>query len=336
MSIGLTTYRVHDASLGCWWQVDPKAEAMRGLSPYNAMGNNPVTYSDPEGDLPHILAGAIIGGVLNIGLQAWNGNINSLGDLGMAAAIGAGAGALGAATGGASLALTGTGTTLAGAVGAGALSGASGGAIAGLVQNTGNAMYFGDMNFGDAISGPGLSGALYGGLFGGVLGGITGGIGYQIRNGKPGNPNKPTIADDAVDPEVVNATVKTGRQAVRFPDGKVYIDGPDGWVQYKPSSNIVNTTVKQLQKKFKHAVDFGIKGNYSKANGLQFNSAINQHINSPGVRAIQGTYRGSPVTHYVNPSSGLNVIVGPNNQFISGWQLGADQLMNVLKHGGLN
>lgn len=48
--IGLTTYRVHDAALGRWWQIDPKAEYLYGLSPYNSMGNNPILHNDPEGD----------------------------------------------------------------------------------------------------------------------------------------------------------------------------------------------------------------------------------------------------------------------------------------------
>ena len=76
--------------------------------------------------------------------------------------------------------------------------------------------------------------------------------------------------------------------------------------------------------------------NLNKINAAKFNSAINHHINSPGAKAIQGTYRGNPVTHIVNPKTGLNVIVGPNNKFISGWKLGSDQLKNILKHGGLN
>jgi len=111
-----------------------------------------------------------------------------------------------------------------------------------------------------------------------------------------------------------------------------------GYRGYKAakSSRVVNTTAKQLQKKFKHAADFGVDGNYNKANASEFNSAINQHINSSGVKVIQGTYRGNAVTHFLNPRTGLNVIVNPNGTFHSGWRLGSDQLMNILKHGGLN
>ena len=101
------------------------------------------------------------------------------------------------------------------------------------------------------------------------------------------------------------------------------------------SSKILNTTEKQLQKKFKHAEDFGVTGSFSKANATRFNSAINQHINSPGIKTIQGTYRGNPVTHYLNPNTGMNVISNPNGIFLSGWRLNPAQLQNVLQHGGL-
>jgi len=76
-------------------------------------------------------------------------------------------------------------------------------------------------------------------------------------------------------------------------------------------------------------------GNWNKAATGKFSSAINQHINSSGVLAIQGTYRGSPVIHYLNPNTGLNVVSSPNGQFISAWKLNSVQLLNVLKHGGL-
>ena len=92
---------------------------------------------------------------------------------------------------------------------------------------------------------------------------------------------------------------------------------------------------KQLQAKFKHAEDFGVSGNYSKANAAKFESAITQHINSSGTQIIQGTYRGETVTHCLNPSTGLNVILKPSGEFLSGWRLGADQLANVLRSGSL-
>ena len=112
------------------------------------------------------------------------------------------------------------------------------------------------------------------------------------------------------------------------PDVRVEVAG-------RGSSRILNTTAKQLQSKFKHATDFGLKGNWNKTAAGKFNSAINQHINSSGVRVINGTYRGQPAIHYLNPSTRLNVISTPQGQFWSGWRLTPTQLRNVVKHGGL-
>jgi RHS repeat-associated protein len=92
----------------------------------------------------------------------------------------------------------------------------------------------------------------------------------------------------------------------------------------------------QLQKKFKHASDFGVTGNFNKANAKTYEGALEAHVHDPSTTIIRGTYRGDPVTHYYNSNTGNNVIVDPSGNFVSGWKLGQAQTQNLLTHGGLN
>ena len=100
-------------------------------------------------------------------------------------------------------------------------------------------------------------------------------------------------------------------------------------------SKVATTTAKQLQKKFKHAGDFGVAGNYNRANAQKYNQAIQKHLNSSGTKEIPGIYRGKPVTFHTNPDTGLTVIQNPNGSFLSGWKLNPQQLKHVLKDGKL-
>lgn len=62
-------YRSHSAALGCWMQVDPKAEGAYSQTPYNSMWNNPVSYSDPNGDfafLGYAAASVAVNGIGNV------------------------------------------------------------------------------------------------------------------------------------------------------------------------------------------------------------------------------------------------------------------------------
>lgn len=92
---------------------------------------------------------------------------------------------------------------------------------------------------------------------------------------------------------------------------------------------------KQLQKKLKHADDFNLPTNYTKKNLLNFKNAINNHIYSTTTTKIKGTYRGEPVTHYVDKNTGLNVIVNNSGEFLSAWKLNDKQLKNVIERGSL-
>jgi RHS repeat-associated protein len=68
--------RQYDASLGRWFGVDPKAGVMPYNSPYSAMMNNPVMFTDPDGELPILIPmaiGAIAGGITGHKLGKANG-----------------------------------------------------------------------------------------------------------------------------------------------------------------------------------------------------------------------------------------------------------------------
>lgn len=101
-------------------------------------------------------------------------------------------------------------------------------------------------------------------------------------------------------------------------------------------SKVLGFTERSLQKGFmKHGADFGLTGNWNPSRAADFSRVVNQHINAAGVQAIEGTWRGANVTHYLDPSSGLNVMVDPAGNFVGGWRLGPGQLQSVMESGRL-
>jgi RHS repeat-associated protein len=64
LNIDATKYRVYDAAIDRWWQVDPLADEgdLVSLTPYNYSFNNPVRYNDPDGDCPVCVIPIVIGG----------------------------------------------------------------------------------------------------------------------------------------------------------------------------------------------------------------------------------------------------------------------------------
>jgi len=97
-----------------------------------------------------------------------------------------------------------------------------------------------------------------------------------------------------------------------------------------PGQRTIACSTRQLQKKFKHAADFGVTGPYTRARATRFEQALRAHVENQMTVVIQGTYRGELVTHFVNPQTGLHVMRGADGAFVSGWCLTTDQLANVL------
>ena len=176
-------YRGLDPILGRWYQVDPEAEAMMDMSPYCAMGNNPISYSDPDGDLPFLALVAIgaATGVFSNGLSNVSNGQNFFSGAGKAALWG-GIGAAASFGVGAAFGATGSfGHELlragAHAASQGGISAAQGGSFwqgalsGGISSGIGSGI--------DALGGNGGHQILGGGLGGGIGSAISGGNFWQ-------------------------------------------------------------------------------------------------------------------------------------------------------------
>lgn len=91
----------------------------------------------------------------------------------------------------------------------------------------------------------------------------------------------------------------------------------------------------QLQRKFKHARDFGVEGPYNAQTWLEFKTAIIAHMENEGVKVIVGTFRGRKVVHYFNPSTCLNVVLTDEGNFLTGWKLTSCQVRALMHTGTL-
>jgi RHS repeat-associated protein len=101
-------------------------------------------------------------------------------------------------------------------------------------------------------------------------------------------------------------------------------------------SRIAGFSDSSLMKGFmKHGEDFGLTGNWNPQRSAEFSRAINMHINRSDIQVISGTYRGQKVSHYLDPRTGLNVMLDESGNYLSGWRLGDDQLESVLSSGRL-
>ena len=70
----------------------------QGFNRYSYCLNNPLVYTDPDGNNP-IIAAMIIGAIINVAVQGISGNLHSFGDVALAAGVGALAGAAGGLAG---------------------------------------------------------------------------------------------------------------------------------------------------------------------------------------------------------------------------------------------
>lgn len=101
-------------------------------------------------------------------------------------------------------------------------------------------------------------------------------------------------------------------------------------------SRIANFTERSATKGFmKHGEVFGITGNWNPKRTADFSRAVNSHINRDDVSQIAGTYRGMKAVHYLDPRSGVNVVLDQHGNYLTAYQLSKEQLDSVLRTGRL-
>ncbi len=243
--------RLYDPWLGRMLSPDPYVQAptySQNFNRYSYAFNNPLKYSDPDGEWVNIVVGAAIGGTINWAIHGGEFTWDGLKYFGIGAAAGALAAGVGAGVGAAlagnaavgggfAAGFTGTATISSSGFAAGAVSGAAGGITNGLISGTGNGMMSG-MNFGDAFIKGGLDQALWQGLGGAAFGGIMGTLDAissreHWLTGSTAKTYRITDGEDVISRDAANTAVaknKGTRQLAKRSDSySIEIEAPKGW-----------------------------------------------------------------------------------------------------------
>jgi len=277
--------------------------------------NNPLMYTDENGEFLNLIIGAIIGGIVNRvahGAQfSWKG-LAYFGAGAAAGALGAGIGAgISSALGGGSFGAGFIGSTAAKAVGSGFLSGAvigaGGGLAGGFASGFGNALVDGE-SFGSALS-AGLKSGAMGALSGGVLGGAVSGIDAAIHGRNFWTGNGVSTEDVALSSNAGSGGQQYADNAEMRTDYDATIGAKDGMtldqVEKKISANITLATDDNLPPGYS-INEYGLLEAPGKMAGgvtaTRYEGWFSQHVvsktyMSPGIKGYDLTIRNMIFKH---------------------------------------
>jgi Colicin D len=91
----------------------------------------------------------------------------------------------------------------------------------------------------------------------------------------------------------------------------------------------------QIQKKYKHASDFGVTLPMGKDGYAAFAAAVRDVVFDPATLHISGTYHQVPTIINYDPTRHVVVLQNIDGTFLSGWELSGDQEWNVRNRGSL-
>lgn len=88
----------------------------------------------------------------------------------------------------------------------------------------------------------------------------------------------------------------------------------------------------KLQHEYKHAGDFGVTGNWNSSKALEYQEAIQHHIDT-APEVYKSTYRGNDVYVYLNQETSLGAYVDMNGNYVGGWKFTINQINYHLQNG---
>jgi RHS repeat-associated protein len=205
--------RLYDPTVGRFLAPDPYVQApdfSQSFNRYSYCLNNPLRYTDENGEFWNFVIGAVVGGVVNWATHGCKFNAKGLSYFGVGAAVGLATAGLGSWAAGATKALG----VLPGAV-VGAGTGAASGAASSFTLNGLNNVIDGQKfldNWGQSV----ISGAISGAVSGAISGGMKG---YQNAKAKGANV---WTGDKTVSKNSYSATIKNGIPAQTDPTKGCY------------------------------------------------------------------------------------------------------------------
>ncbi|MFD0329296.1 colicin D domain-containing protein [Streptacidiphilus monticola] len=92
-----------------------------------------------------------------------------------------------------------------------------------------------------------------------------------------------------------------------------------------------------MSKKFdSHATDFGIQGNRNGKSLAAYRQAMVDHMTAVDTKIYRFNYRGQgQAVGFINPDTGLMVMLKADGTFWSGWKLGSNQFAGIVDKGFL-
>ena len=295
--------RLYDPLNGRMLSVDNYANDAQGSQGYNRYtyaNNNPLRYTDPDGEWVHLAIGAAIGGVVNWAAHGAKFTTRGLGYFAVGALVGAlsagigagvssllGGGAFSAGFLGTSTALTATSSFISGAA-----IGASGGFTGGFVNGLGNGLVE-QKGFNNSLKAgliSGLTGALSGGLVGGVVSGIQAALdGRNFFDGytysKVANQNIPIVGQRGD----YNCAPACGESISKSRGCNVTQEDIRSWMGGDPNKDGMNLyeAFKELGDQSCGVTDFTYNTDASFAAGIMRNGGnVIAHIENAGISGI--------------------------------------------------